>query len=171
MLRRLLPASWRPSHLPAYAHALQQVFSNVQVVRIVTGSKPLLALQVTMSGAVIVVCASAAANLLESYLGAMVQGQQARLYRNDVMNMLQITAAALLAVAFVQIVALTTASYRSISPAQLWASLRAYIWSLHATRWLLVYTIMSVVLHAVIEQIYRPDCQMCRKRRTWILNE
>ncbi len=54
-------------------------------------------LQVTLGDAAVVAAAAAAANLFESLLGAAVQGQVAWL-SNDVVNALQISVAAALAV-------------------------------------------------------------------------
>lgn len=57
-----------------------------------------LVLQVSFEDAVLVTAAAVAANLFESYLGAAVQGRVSWL-NNDVVNAIQISVAALLAVA------------------------------------------------------------------------
>lgn len=54
--------------------------------------------QVTWSEALLVAAAAIVANLCESYLGAVVQGQVEWL-TNDLINMIQITVAAALAIA------------------------------------------------------------------------
>lgn len=54
------------------------------------------ALQVTARGLLIVAAASTAANLFESYLGALVQGRVTWL-TNDLVNVIQISLASVLA--------------------------------------------------------------------------
>ncbi len=55
-------------------------------------------MQVAWKGALIVAAAALAANLFESYLGALVQGQVEWL-TNDVVNMIQISLSAAIAIA------------------------------------------------------------------------
>lgn len=59
----------------------------------------LLLKELTIHGVAYVTAAAFIANLLESYIGAAVQGKVSWL-TNDVVNMLQITVAAALAIAF-----------------------------------------------------------------------